>query len=448
MAPAPLTHSRVLSLAWPIVLAQAATAFTGVVDTAVMAANGDKVDLGAVAIAAMAFGFIYWGFGFLRMATTSLTAQAIGRKDTAESHAVLVRALLLGLAFAAVLIALFLPIRWLALTAFQAEADVETLAQGYFNTRIWGAPALLMGYGITGWMIGTGRTRSLLAYQVVLNAINAGLDTWFVAGLGWGPAGIGAGTAIAEWTALGFGLWLVRDGFRGYAKLIDRDKLTALINANRDIMIRTLALIFCFGWFVNSGAKQSTAELAGNEVLLQFITVAAYVLDSFAYVSEKEVGEAYGAGDRARVKRAFVITTQLAFGFGILISALFYAGGGWIIESFVRDDEARAAALTYLPWCAAVPLIGVAAWQLDGVFLGAAYGRALRTASVGMMLVYVATDLWLAGAYGNAGVWTAFLGMYVYRAIGLSLYWPGLMRRIEGIETSPPVTNVTGPSSP
>ncbi len=439
MSATQLTRKRVLSLAWPVVLAQAATAMTGVVDTVVMGLYGDKSDLAAVAIASASFGFIYWGFGFLRMSTTGLVAQAVGAAEAAESRAVLIRALGLGAVIGLLLVVLFPPIRWAALAAFEAEAYVEDLARGYFNARIWGAPALLMTFGITGWLIGTGRTGQLLVFQIVMNVVNAGLDTWFVAGLNLGPAGIGAGTAIAEWTALLFGLFLIRGAFRNPARLREPDRLKALFAANRDIMIRTLALVFSFAWFVRSGTTQSTATVAGNEVLLQFITVSAFVLDSFAFVAEKEVGEAYGARDQQRLRRAIRITSELAIAFGAATAALFLFAGGPVIELFVRDLDARAAAITYLPYCAAVPLIGVAAWQLDGIFLGATRGEALRTAGVAAAIAYVSSDLLLRPLYGNAGIWSAFLAMYVFRAVFLGAYLPGLLNSIKA-RSQPPQT--------
>ena len=293
-----------------------------------------------------------------------------------------------------------------------------------------------MSYGINGWLLGTGRTRSLLAYQVVLNGVNAGLDWYFVAELGWGPAGIGAGTSIAEWAALGFGLWLVRDGLKRGAPLMDRAALSALFMANRDIMIRTLALIFCFAWFVNSGARQGTANLAGNEVLLVFLTVAANVLDSFAFVTEKEVGEAFGSGNHARVRRSIRITGELAFISGVVISLIFYFAGAAAINGFVSDAEARDAAIAYLPFCAAVPVVGIAAWQLDGVFIGATQGKALRNAGLLSAVLYVSTDIWLSGALGNTGVWIAMLSMYIYRAICLGSYWPSLMTQLRTSEAA------------
>ena len=425
-----LTRRKTLELALPVIAAQAATATTGVVDTAVMGRFGDKAALAAVAIAAVAYSFIYWGFGFLRMSTTGLAAQAGGRGDEAEKRAVLLRALLLGGAIGLALLILAPILKPLAFAAFAGTEHVEALAGGYFDARIWGAPAYLMGLAVSGWMLGTGRTGQMLAFQIVMNTVNAGLDTWFVAALGWGPAGIGAGTAIAEWVALAFGLILVRGAFGTHGTLFDRTRLTALFTANRDIMIRTLALVLCFGWFVRSSTLISTAATAGNEVLMQFITVAAFVLDGFAFVAEKEAGEAYGARDASALARAMRLTTEFALGAAIVISLIYFLGSGWVIATFVRDTEARDAALAYLPFCAIVPLIGIAPWQLDGLFLGTTQGRALRNAGVLVAVIYIATDLMLRPAFGNTGVWAAFLCMYVYRAAALGAYVPGLFRKI------------------
>ncbi|MBY9065258.1 MATE family efflux transporter [Hyphomonas sp. WL0036] len=428
MTPSQLTHSRALALAWPIMLAQVATATTGIVDTAVMGRFGSAVDLAAVGLAAVVFSFIYWGFGFLRMATTGLTAQADGANDAEETKAILLRALLLGGGLGALILLSFPLLSRFALGLFHAESAVEAGAAEYFWGRIWGAPAALMGYAVTGWLIGTGRTRALLAVQIVMNALNGGLDYLFVAAFDMGPAGIGAGTAIAEWVALGFGLLLVRGALRPVANLFDRAKLVALFSANRDIMIRTLALLFIFAWFVGSGARQGTANLAGNQVLLQFIAVSAFVLDAFAFVAEKEAGAAFGARDRARLLRAMRVTSEISIACGLAFSLLFWLGGGVIISRFILDPVARDAALAYLPWCAAVPLIGVAAWQLDGLFLGTTQGAAVRNAGLMAMAAYLVTDILLTQHWGNTGVWAAFVLGYVYRAGSLAIYWPRLMR--------------------
>ncbi|MCA9566995.1 MAG: MATE family efflux transporter [Myxococcales bacterium] len=425
-----LTRTRVLGLAWPIVLAQMATAFTGVVDTAVMGSVGTRDDLGAVALASVTFSFVYWGFGFLRMATTGLTAQAEGAGQVAESRAVLVRSLLVAGALGLGCMVMLPVIEAVALGLFQATEPVEALAGGYIRARIWGAPAALMGFGITGWLLGRGRTRELLLLQVVLNGVNAGLDSAFVGVLGHGPAGIGMGTAMAEWLALGLGLWLVRDGLTAPGPLWDRDRLVAMFTANRDILVRTLALLAGFAWFVNAGALVGPDALAGNQVLLQLVTVAAFVLDAFAFVAEKEAGEAVGAGDRARLARAIRMTSELALVSGAVFSLGFLVVGGPLIGRFVADVGAREAALAYLPFCAAVPLLGVPAFQLDGVFLGATRGRALRNAALVSTVVYIALDLALRSRFGNTGVWTAFLAMYVLRAGTLAIGLPALLSSV------------------
>lgn len=437
MIAAHLTRQKVLALAVPVMLAQAATASTGVVDTLIMGVSGDKVDIAAVGIAAVAMNFLYWAFGFLRMSTTGLVAQANGAGDKIETNSVLQRAALIGAALGLTILILSPLLKGLVFQPFAATDAVKDLAKEYWSARIWGAPALLMTYGITGWLLGTGRTGQLLALQIIMNGVNAGLDAWFVLGLDLGQAGIGAGTAIAEWVALFAGLYFVRSGMKRSQSLFDRGKLIALFNANRDILIRTLALLFTFTWFVNSGATQGTAVLAGNEILMQFVSVSAFILDGFAFVAEKEIGEAYGAKNRTRLVRAMRLTTELALLSGAIISATYYLGGGALIQNFVADEEARAVALAFLPFCAIIPLIGIPCWQLDGFFLGATGGKALRNAAVITTILYVGLDLALRHSFGNTGIWIAFLTMYLIRAAALGAYLPGLLRKASNDDALP-----------
>ncbi|MEM6534176.1 MAG: MATE family efflux transporter [Pseudomonadota bacterium] len=428
MSRAALSHMAIFRLAVPVMLAQAAIAATGVVDTLIIGLTGDKDQLAAVGVASVVFSFIYWGFGFLRMSTTGLVAQAQGAGQMGEVRAVLQRAILLGALIGALILLVGPWLQRIAFMPFHITASVQAYGEDYFDARIWGAPALLMGYGVSGFLLGAGRTGALLAFQIVVNAVNIVLDVWFVVGLGLGPGGIGAGTAIAEWCGLAFGLVIVFKALRPERDILDRRALLAVFQANRDILIRTLALLFCFAWFARSGSMMGTAQLAGNEVLLQFIAVAAFVLDGFAFVAEKEVGQAFGARDPVRLRRAMRVTSELALVFGALIALAYLFCGALIIERVIADAEARAAALAYLPFCALAPLIGVVAWQLDGFFLGATRGPALRTAGLISAAAYVATDAMLRPALGNSGVWSAFLLMYVYRAGTLAVFLPGLIR--------------------
>ena len=436
----PLTRTRVFALAWPVVLAQVATATTGIVDTAVMGSTGMAVDLAAVALAAVTFNFIYWSFGFLRMSTTGLTAQALGAGDRQESRAVLARTTLLGAGIGLAILVLAPAILAVALALFGAAPDVEA-----------GAGDLLRGPDLGR----AGDPRQLrdqrLAHRRGTDAFAAGAPGRPQRGQRrprrlvrrWAPPR--AGRDRRRYGDRGVGRPRVRASPRAWrapgcrrARIADGARLRALLATNRDILIRTVALVFAFAWFANSGAKVGTAELAGNQVLLQFITVSAFVLDAFAFVTEKEAGEAFGSRDPARLRRAVRLTSEIAVGFAAAFTLLYFVGGTPVIGAIVADPAARDAALAALPLCAVVPLLGVAAWQLDGVFLGTTQGRAVRMAAVAAVALYVASDLLLAPQLGNTGVWVAFLLMYVYRAAGLAAFWPGLVRSAGVVESGDP----------
>lgn len=424
-----LSRRRVLSLAWPIVLSQSATALPGLVDTAVMGRTGSATDLAAVAVAAVLFQFVYWAFGFLRMSTTGLTAQARGRGDEREVQAQLLRGASVALGLGLLILVLSPWFKAAALQVFDTSAGVRTEALRYVDARIVAAPAALLGFVINGWLLGVGRTRALLVFQLVLNLSNAALDVGFVALLGWGAAGVGAGTAVAEVLSVGVGLWLVRRDLGWRPGLWSADAARQLLAANRDILVRTLALLSAFAWFVNAGTRQGDAEAAGNQVLLQFIAVSAFVLDAFAFLAEKETGEAVGAADAVRLRLAIRRTSELALASAVLFAAGFWTLGPVAIRVFVVDPAARSVALAHLPFCALVPLVGVFAWQLDGIFLGATRGGTLRNAAVVSTALYIGLDLLLRD-HGNRGVWMAFVALYGLRALALAPGLPGLFRAV------------------
>ena len=438
MSKPPLTRRQVLSLAWPLVLSQTATALPGLVDTAVMGRTGTATDLAAVAVAAVLFQFLYWAFGFLRMATTGLTAQARGRDDPEEVQAQLLRGTSLAVALGLVLLVVTPLLQDVALLGFDASAGVRKEAGRYGDARILAAPFALVGFVINGWLLGVGRTRALLAYQLVLNLSNAVLDVVFVGALGWGAAGIGGGTALAEALAAGFGLWLVRRDLSWRVGLWSSETARQLFSSKRDILVRTLALLASFAWFVNAGTRQGDAEAAGNQVLLQFIAVSAFVLDAFAFLAEKETGEAVGARSPARLRQAIARTTELSLVSGALFALGFWSLGPLAIDAMVADPDARAVALAHLPACSLVPLLGVFAWQLDGVFLGATRGRTLRNAAVLSTGLYIGLDILLRG-HGNPGVWTAFVSLYALRALALAPGLPGLFASLRSPSQAGPL---------
>ncbi|APE28381.1 MATE family efflux transporter [Aurantiacibacter gangjinensis] len=435
----PLTRRAVFAQAWPIMLGQASIPLVGIVDTAVIGRTGDAVALAGVALGATIIGLIFWTFGFLRMGMTGLTAQAAGSDDKREVEALLLRALALGAVLGMILLALSWPLREATLAIMSAEAQVDTEAAGYMQGRFYGAPAALAVYAITGWLLGLGKTRHALTLQITMNLANIALDIWFVWGLGLGAFGVGIGTASAEAIALVIGLLLVGHvagvGLPAMisrtprALLTDRARLARLFAVNRDIMIRTVALLISFVWFANAGARLGAETLAANHVLLQFVTFAAFILDAFAFTAEERVGHAMGQSSREQFLRSIRLTGEFSLVSSAAMALAFFLAGSTIIDLLTTDQAVRDIARTYLPFVALVPLIGMPSWMLDGIFIGATRGKALRNAAVAATMLYIALDLLLRPS-GNLGVWLAMLTSYLLRAGGLMLYVPSLLRDV------------------
>jgi len=441
-----LTRTRVIWKALPLVLANATVPLAGVIDTFVLGVAGDKSDLGGVALGGALVSVFYWSFYFLRMGTTGLTAQADGNGQTAETQRILLRTLAIASVIGLAVWLVRDVISWIGFAILDGTEAVEAEGRNYLLARIWGFPASMATFALTGWMIGLGRNSATLAIYAIFSGINIVLDFWFVLGLGMGPGGVGAATAIAEWCAvavgLGFAFHAVRqqkgwtEGVLDRARLMDPHALTELFHVNINLMIRTWTLVIGFTWFANAGARQGTAALAGNHVLLQIITLWAFVLDAFAFVAETEVGRAFGRRSKEALRRAVRLTGEPMFAAGAVFAVLTFVFGDAALALVIDDEEARAAAITYLPWCAVVPFLGAGAWLLDGVFIGTTSGKILRNAGLAAVTVYLVSDALLAPAFGNHGVWAAFLIFYMARGASLAVAYPALERRIQALPTA------------
>ena len=431
-----ITHKRVLGIALPIVLSNATVPLLGLVDTGVVGQLGDPVPIGAVAIGAIILTAIYWIFGFLRMGTTGLASQALGAKDQAEADALLSRALMIGLSAGVLIIAL----QWLVIPAAflisPASAEVETLARGYIAIRIWSAPAAIALFGITGWLIAAERTRAVLILQVWMNGLNIVLDLVFVLWLGWGVNGVAFATFIAEWTGLALGLWFCRDVYarpfwNEWSRILDRARLMRMGAVNGDIFIRSMCLEAIFLSFMFYGARFGDVPLAANQILLQFLHLTAYALDGFAFAAETLVGHATGARNRARLRQAAILSSGWSaaiVGLFALAIALF---GGWGIDLMTTSEPVRDAARTYLPWMVLAPLVGLAAWMLDGIFIGATRTADMRNMMILSALIYFAALFALMPAFGNHGLWAALMVSFIARAATLGWKYPALERAAE-----------------
>jgi multidrug resistance protein, MATE family len=431
----PLTHRRVLAIAGPIVLSNATIPILGAVDTGVVGQMGLAAPIGAVGIGAIVLATIYWIFGFLRMGTTGLVAQARGAGETAETGALLMRALMIGIAGGALFFALQIPIFAGAFALAPASEQVETLARQYMEIRIWGAPATIAIYAVTGWLIAMERTKGVLVLQLWMNGLNIGLDLWFVLGLGWGVEGVAIATLIAEWTGLALGLWLCRaaflgDQWRNWARVFDPVRLRRMLVVNGDIMIRSVLLTVSFTSFLFLAADLGDVTLAANQVLLQFLEITAFALDGFAFSAEALVGAAVGARARAKVRRAAILTSQWGVGGAFLLGAVFLLGGPWLIDLMTTAPEVRAEARSYLLWAAAVPVVGIASWMLDGIYFGATWTREMRRAMIASVAIYAAALALLVPTMGNHGLWLSLMILNLARGITLAWSYPRLERTV------------------
>jgi len=432
-----ITHARVTRIAVPVVLSNVTVPLLGAVDTAVIGQLGEAAPLGAVGIGAVVLATLYWAFGFLRMSTSGLAAQAHGAGDLPERSAVLLRALLVAVLAGFGLILLQGLLFWAAFAAAPASAEVEGLARTYLAIRIWGAPATIALYALTGWLIGVERTRAILILQLWQNGLNIVLDLWFVLGLGWGIEGVAVATLIAELSGLTLALWFARDALtlvvlrRGLARLGDRVAVARMFTASRDIMGRTILLQLSFTSFVFLGARFGDVTLAANQVLLQFLEITAYALDGFAISAETLVGQAVGARAAGEVRRASRICMQWGFGGAAVMALCFALTGGLIIDLMTTAPDVRIEARWYLGWLVAAPLIGVASWIYDGIFIGALQTREMLRAMMVSVAVYAVALVVLIPVMGNHGLWAALMVLNITRGITMRAAYPKLLARAE-----------------
>lgn len=420
-----VTNRSVLAIAWPTTLAYLSTPLLGLIDTGVVGRLNDPALLGGLAVGAVLFDIIFTTFNFLRASTTGLVAQALGAGDSEEQRIVLVRSLLLSVVTGAVVLLLAPAILMFGLLAMDVPPAVEEATRIYFVIRVLAAPLTLANYSILGWMLGLGQARLGLILQFVLNGSNIILSVYLGLHLGWGIEGVAWATVIAEGIAACVGLsiaWLRLSGAGSLSWLVvfDRAALVRLFGVNRDIMIRSFCLLFAFAFFTAQGARFGEVTLAANAVLLNFFLISGYFLDGFATAAEQLAGKAVGA----RHRPAFDATVRLTLIWGFVLSAMaflvFITGGPILIDLLTNNDSVRATARDYLIWAALTAPIGVVAFQMDGVYIGATWSSDMRN----MMLVSLAAFLvtwWLATPLiHNHGLWLAlevFLGIR-----GITLY--------------------------
>ena len=429
-----ISHRSVWALAGPMIISNISVPLVGAVDTAVVGHLPGLHNIGAVALGALIFSFIYWGFGFLKMGITGFIARAYGIDDQDSISGTMLRFILLGLVLGLAVIILGKPLIRLALYFIDGSEAVETLAAEYSLIRIWGAPATLCVYVFTGIFVGMHQTRLALILQLVLNLTNAGLDLLFVPVLELGVPGVAWATLIAEYSAALCGFFMLRKPlFKAidrlqWSEILEAGALKEMASTNGNIFIRTICLVFSFAFFTAQSAAHGELILAVNTVLLHFQTVMAFGLDGFAHAVEAMGGSAYGARDREKFKRAAWVTTLWSGGMAVFISIAYYLSGNTIVALFTDATEVIQTADQYLFWMIISPVVSCWSFQLDGIFVGTGHAREMRNAMIISTAGYLILTFVFQSMFGNHGLFLGLTCFMILRTMTLYYYYPKLVR--------------------
>lgn len=416
-------NHKILRIALPSIVSNITVPLLGLVDTAITGHLGAASYIGAVAVGSAIFSMIYWIFGFLRMGTGGLTAQALGADDDDACLLILLRALLMGAAIALVLVVLQQPLLQLSLSIMDATPEVEAGARTYFHVLIWGAPAVLCTYGMMGWFLGMQDAKSPMYIAITQNVINIAVSLGLVVCLGWKVEGVATGTLVSQWSGLLLaallwrrkGLRLSPQGLR--RRILEGTALRKFFDVNRDIFLRTLCIVAVLTYFTAAGAQQGDVILAVNALLMQFSMVFSYVMDGFAYAGEALGGRFYGARDTVSLHRLM----RYLFGWGCVLVAVCMTGfaiAGHGIVALLTDNAAvRSAAEPYLPYAIAFPAASFAAFIYDGLFIGTTRTRGMLWAVGTATAVFFTLYFALRPALANHALWVAYLAYLAVRGV-------------------------------
>ncbi len=424
-----VTNRMVLRIALPMTIAYLTTPLIGIADTAIVGQMGDAALLGGLAAGAIVFDVVFASFNFLRSGTTGLVSQAYGSRDRAEEQAIFLRALILALLIGAALIVLGPVIATIGAWFIAGGPRVSEALQTYVLIRLWSAPLALGNYAILGYVLGRGEGGVGLALQFAINTTNIALSVWLGLHMGWGLEGVAWGTVLGEafGFAVGVAVLTTRFGRRGPLRpgaLRDLAKLRAMLTLNRDIMIRSFALLAAFALLARQGAQLGTATLAANAVLMNFFLVGSYFLDGFATAAEQLAGRAVGARWRPAFDRAVRLTAIWGFELAGLLALAVLVFGDHLIALITTAPEVRDLAATYLPWAALTAVTAVLAFQMDGVFIGATWSRDMRNMMLLSLALYVAAIFTLGPLFGNHGLWAALHVFLLARGLSLLAVLP------------------------
>lgn len=424
----PGINRLILALALPAIVTNITTPLLSLVDVAITGHMGGAAYIGAIAVGGSMFNMLYWLFGFLRMGTSGLTAQAFGAADGDASGRLLFQSLLVALAGGLLLCAVSVPVCEAALRFMEVGGVTQSLARSYFMLLIWGAPAVLANFAISGWLLGMQNSAATMWISLVINLVNIGASCALVYLAGMGIEGVAAGTLIAQWTGCLLGLAII---FRRYhppvpalRRLVSGGDLRRFFSVNADIFLRTLCLVAVTVWFTRAGSRQGSEMLAVNALLMQFFTLFSYFMDGFAFAGEALTGRYIGARDPASLRRSVRALLLWGGAMAALFTLLYTAGGELLLRLLSDDLGVITAARDFMPWVLTIPAAGFMAFTYDGIFVGATATRSmLLSMAVASALFFIVCSIALP-RMGNHGLWLAFILYLAARGAVLALLHP------------------------
>lgn len=424
-------NRQILRLAIPNIISNLSVPLLGAVDTAVVGHLEHVYYLGAIAVGSIIFDFIFWGFGFLRMGTTGLVAQAYGAGNKKQTLIILRRVMIVALSSSLLILLLQYPLIELSLYIVKASPEVEQYTRLYYTIRIFSAPATLALYGINGWFLGMQNSTYPMIVTISLNVLNIVLNLFFVFGLNMNVDGVATGSLVASYLGLLLAYLLYRYKYGGekleisIADLLETEELKKFFSVNRDIIIRTLCLIFSYAFFTAKSAEMGDVVLAANTILLQMWYISSYGVDGFAFAAESLVGRFKGAGNREKLRLAVKACMTWGMALGLAASTVYGLFDQQIVGIFTDKAEVINMAMTVVIWLIIAPMVNSICFIWDGVFIGATSTGAMRNSMLIATILFFIPVYYISEPYvGIHALWLAMTTFMVIRGITLSLYAP------------------------
>ncbi|WP_295730564.1 MATE family efflux transporter [uncultured Muribaculum sp.] len=415
----------ILKLAVPSIVTNITTPLLALMDVTVAGHMGAPVYIAAIAVGGSMFNMLYWLFGFLRMGSSGMTAQAYGGGDTRATSTVLRQALTVALSVGLMMIALQTPLCRIILRFMDTDPTTTAIAERYFRILIWGAPPYLATFALSGWFLGMQDSRVTMWVSILINVVNIAATLSLVYLLHMGIDGIATGTLIAQWT--GFVAMLAvalrRHGLEGasWRDTLHLPQLRRFFKVNTDIFLRTVCLVAVTMWFTRIGAIQGERMLAVNALLMQFFTLFSYFMDGFAFAGEALTGRYIGAADHTMLRRSIRALLKWGAFMAVIFSAAYLLGGDILLRLLSSDRSITASAHDYLLWTATVPIAGFLAFTWDGIFIGATATRRMLLSMLAATAAFFLVESILFPHLANHGLWLAFLSYLLVRGLILTL---------------------------